>query len=179
MEDDREDDLPRAHPRSPYRPVDLTLQLPLEALNATLGLLQRATRCESGVLWYGERDPDGDGTVAYVVAPRQRMSWGNYHIPPDALAEVVHRLPEHWKPLAQVHSHPGIGVEHSRYDDRMASSRRALSLVFPFHGHLRAAFPTGVGVHEWQDDYWHLLDLKQAKRRVILGPGAVRVDDLR
>jgi hypothetical protein len=107
------------------------------------------------------------------------MSWGNYNVPPDALAEVVHRLPGDLKPLAQLHSHPGLGVEHSMYDDRMVSSRRALSLVFPFYGRVPAMFPLGVGVHEWQIDYWHLLSLEQARRRVIACDGVITMDDLR
>lgn len=179
MDDDREDELTRPPPRTPYRCVAQRLQVPHDGLSATLALLRRANRRESGVLWYGKRDATGNGMLAYVVAPRQRMSWGNYHVPADALAEVVCRLPADWKPLAQLHSHPGLGVEHSRYDDRMASSRRALSLVFPFHGRHDSTFPLGVGVHEWQDDYWHLLSLQQAARRVVLCDGTVTVDDLR
>lgn len=179
MDNEREDFLRRPPPPHPYRPVDLQLRVPIEAVNATLSLLQRAARRESGLFWYGERDSQGNGTVAYVVAPRQRMSWGNYHISPEALAEVAQRLPAHWKPLAQVHSHPGIGVEHSTYDDRMANSRRSLSLIFPFYGHAGAPFPTGVGVHELQSEYWHLLSLQQAARRVLLTEGRVQVEDLR
>ena len=179
MDDEREDELRRPPPRTLYRPVRLQLKVPGDAVKATISLLQRAGSRESGVFWYGERDADGNGLVAYVAAPRQRMSWGNYHVPPDALAEVVNRLSGNWKPLAQLHSHPGLGVEHSTYDDRMASSGRALSLVFPFHGRLHSTFPLGVGVHEWQDDYWHLLSLEQASRRVVLCEGVVTVDDLR
>ena len=79
-----------------------------------------------------------------------------------------------------MHSHPGLSVEHSTYDDRMASSRRALSLVFPCYGRCpNAAFPTGVGVHEWQSDYWHLLDLERARRRVVVVDGGVKVEDFR
>jgi hypothetical protein len=178
MED--EDDLLRPRPVHPYRPVDLQLRVPASALTATLELLCRAGRRESGVFWYGPRDYVGNGEVAYVVAPRQRMSWGNYAVSGEALAEVVNRLLDGWKPLAQVHSHPGSRVEHSNYDDRMASSRRALSLVFPLYGRdTGEQFPAGVGVHEWQDDYWHLLDSGFARRRVILVDGTVQVEDMR
>jgi hypothetical protein len=176
---DDEDDLFRPPPPCPYQPGAAQLHVPMTALTATLTLLQRAGRRESGVFWYGARQPDGSGQVAYVVAPRQRMSWGNYHVPAAALAEVVHRLPEGWKPLAQVHSHPGVRVEHSNYDDRMASSRKALSLVFPFYGRLSSAFSAGVGVHEWQADYWHLLAPDIASQRVVLTDGEVRVEDFR
>ena len=179
MEPEREDELWREPQTTPYRPGAAQLRVPAGAITATLNLLRSAGRRESGVLWYGERDGEKNATVMYVVAPRQRMSWGNYHIAPDALAEVVHRLPATWKPVAQVHSHPGIKVEHSRYDDEMASSRRALSLVFPRYGRDAAPFPNGVGVHEWQDEYWHLLTLEQASQRVVMIPGDVKVEDLR
>ena len=120
-----------------------------------------------------------NGLVQHIAAPHQRMSWGNYHVSPEALAKIVHRLPEGWKPLAQVHSHPGQRVEHSNYDGRMMSSQKALSLVFPSYGRMTAAFPQGVGVHEWQIDYWHLLDDRQAARRVVVTDGSVTVEDLR
>jgi hypothetical protein len=176
---DVEDDLFRAPPAHPYQPVDLQLRLPADALTATIDLLCRAGRRESGLFWYGPRDSAGNGSVAYVVAPRQRMTWGNYAVSAQALAEIVHRLPGDWKPLAQVHSHPGPRVEHSNYDDRMVSSRRALSLVFPSYGQRSEPFPIGVGIHEWQNDYWHLLDLASAQQRVLLIGGTVRVEDMR
>jgi len=176
---DSEDDLFRLPPPCPYVPVDLRLSVPTHALTATTLLLGRAGRRESGLLWYGPRDAAGNGRVAFVVAPRQRMTWGNYTIPADALAEVVHGLPDDWKPLAQVHSHPGRRVEHSSYDDRMVSSRRVVSLVFPYYGRSNQPFPIGVGIHEWQNDYWHLLDQASAERRVIIINGTVQVEDLR
>jgi hypothetical protein len=176
---DSEEDLFRLPPPCPYEPVDLQLSVPDRALAATIALLRRAGHRESGLLWYGPRDAVGNGTVAYVVAPRQLMTWGNYTIPADALAEVVHRLPDDWKPLAQVHSHPGRRVEHSSYDDRMMSSRRALSLVFPVYGCSDEPFPVDIGIHEWQNDYWHLLDLVSAEGRVVIVDGTVQVEDMR
>jgi hypothetical protein len=131
------------------------------------------------VFWYGTRDIQGHGNVEYVVAPQQRMTWGNYSVAPEALAAIVDRLADGWKPLAQVHSHPGTSVEHSNYDDKMVSSKKALSLVFPKYGLWRGTFPEGVGVHEWQNEYWHLLSPNDAKRRVVVVDGAVKIEDLR
>jgi hypothetical protein len=179
MDDEAEDLLRRKPAPRPYRASDLRLEVPDAAIQATIRLLQGAGRRESGVLWYGQRDPAGNGTVEYVVAPYQRMAKGNYHVGADALAAVVARLEMGWKPLAQIHSHPGEGVEHSTYDDEMLSSRRTLSLVFPFYGRTRDAFPTGVGVHEWQVDYWHLLHREDAARRLRVISGHVKVEDLR
>ncbi|MCK1682188.1 Mov34/MPN/PAD-1 family protein [Bradyrhizobium sp. 147] len=174
-----EDDILRPVPARPYKPVEAQLRVPADATKATLDLLQRAGKRESGLFWYGTRDLNGNGHVHYVAAPKQQMTWGNYHVSPQALAEIVHRLPDGWKPLAQIHSHPGSRVEHSNYDDRMMSSRKSLSLVFPFYGKATAPFPSGVGIHEWQIDYWHLLDDTSAARRVIVTGGSVTVEDLR
>jgi hypothetical protein len=62
----------------------------------------------------------------------------------------------------------------------MMSSRRSLSLVFPLFGKTdSSAFPHRVGIHEWQIDYWHLLDEAQAERRVAVTAGTVTVEDHR
>lgn len=176
---DTEDELLRLPPPCLYVPVGLQLKVPADALAATTSLLRRAGKRESGLLWYGPKDSAGNGRATFVVAPRQEMTWGNYTISADALAEVVHGLPDGWKPLAQVHSHPGRRVEHSSYDDRMVSSRRILSLVFPYYGCGNRPFPVGVGIHEWQNGYWHLLDHTAAERRVIIIDGTGKVEDLR
>jgi hypothetical protein len=176
---ENEDELRRPPPPQPYSPVQQRLKVPTDALSATVHLLQKAGRRESGLFWYGTRDAVGNATVLYVVAPKQTMTWGNYHITSDALSAIVHKLPDDWRPLAQIHSHPGIRVEHSNYDDRMASSRKSLSLVFPSYGKWNASFPEGIGVHEWQNDYWYLLGDRDAARRVMTITGAVKVDDFR
>ena len=161
------------------QPPAITLTVPAGAISGTLQLLQRAGQRECGVFWYGPRDQLGNGRVAYVTAPRQRMAPGNYGVNAAALTEIVNTLPTEWKILAQVHSHPGRRVEHSNYDDKMASSQKALSLVFPLYGRDTSPFPSGVGVHEWQRDYWHLLDEECARRRLAVVTGEVRVQDFR
>jgi hypothetical protein len=176
---DSEDDLRRPRAPRPYSESGLRLEVPEQALSSTLRLLQDAGRRESGLFWYGTRDDAGNGRVQYVVAPRQRMAPRNYAVATEALSEIVHQLPDGLKPLAQVHSHPGRFVEHSRYDDEMASSKKALSLVFPFYGHAAGAFLEGIGVHEFQIDYWHYLAPDVAARRVVSCVGNVKVDDFR
>ena len=139
------------------------------AIVHTLGALRRHRAIETCCFWYGPRDDAGNGTVCAVFVPRQRGSWGNYHVTPDAMIDLAHAVGERgWRNLAQVHSHPGVHVEHSRYDDKMASSRRALSLVFPRYGQWHDEWPRGIGIHEHQDGYWHLLELQSAARRIQL-----------
>jgi len=153
----------------PYVPPATVLSLPMSAVQATVALLQRAGPRECGVFWYGPRDPGGHGLVQAVIAPLQAMSRGNYHVSPAAMSTMVSRLPdEQWKPLAQIHSHPGGGIEHSRYDDEMIASKRALSIVFPFYGRWAGPWPHGVGIHEYQNDYWHLLSAAHGAHRVQL-----------
>jgi Prokaryotic homologs of the JAB domain len=176
---DSEDDIFRPPAPRPYTLGAARLNVPMKAMRATLAILQSVGRRECGVFWYGPKDNIGNGYVAYVAAPKQRMTWGNYHVSTDALNEVVQHLSDDWKPVAQIHSHPGARVEHSNYDDRMMSSRKALSLVFPFYGRPVAAFPQSIGVHEFQIDYWHLLGAEAAARRVALCEGDVKLDDFR
>lgn len=174
-----EDELFREPPEAPYELGHAQLHLPASALHATYDLLQKAGGRESGLMWYGTRDDNGNGIVRYVVAPRQLMHWGNYAVSVEALTEIVHRLPEGWKPLAQIHSHPGRQVEHSTYDDEMVSSHRVLSIVFPSYGREEVPFPMGVGIHEWQNGYWHLLEDQFSRDRICLTEGDIQVEDLR
>lgn len=177
---DDEELLPRPPPSTPYHPSASVLHIPQAGIDGAHQLLQRSGACESGQFWYGPRLADGSGHVRLVVAPRQRMAPFNYHVDAEAVAEIVRQLPPDWKPLAQVHSHPGPWVEHSRYDDRMAMSKRALSIVFPHYGRpLGLPFPAGIGVHEHQLDYWHLLGARAAQTRVAVDTGSVQVVDLR
>lgn len=179
MNTEDEDFFGRPEPLHPYRPTQLSLRVPNDAVVQTVKLLQKARRRESGVFWYGLRDDAGNGEVAHVAAPRQQMRPRNFHVAPEAMAQVVFNLRDGHRPLAQIHSHPAMGIEHSRYDDKMMNNTRVLSIIFPRYGQLRGAFPVGCGVHEWQDNYWHLLSYADAARRVILTEGRVDVADYR
>lgn len=168
----------RAPPISPYVPGSMKLLVPRDALHATFQLLTVAGPLESCVFWYGRRD-GLNGTVTAVRAPAQHSTRFNYHVDEAARSRMAATIPDDLRPLAQIHSHPGHMVEHSRYDDAMVSSRRVLSLVFPHYGRVTSAWPLGIGVHEWQRDYWHLLAPDIAVRRVELTSGQVSVGDLR
>lgn len=161
----------RPPPPSPYVPSGLVLTVPLGVLNLTLRVFQQYARhkVESSCFWYGTRDDAGNGRVAAVAIPRQYNHWGHYRVEADGVAAMAAATRPHgWKNLSQVHTHPGVGVEHSRYDDAEANSRRALSVVFPLYGLWKGNWPDGVGVHEFQTDYWHLLPPANAAVRVLI-----------
>jgi hypothetical protein len=177
MDDEFEGRRPR--PPRPFQLTSAQLALPLDALEATHRLLQAGGRREACVFWYGPRTSDGSGSVAFVGAPKQITARFNYKVTAHALVDLTRRLDDEWRPLAQIHSHPGLGVEHSRYDDTMASSRRALSIVFPLYGRPTGDFHAVAGVHEWQVDYWQLLSAGDAAQRIKLVTAPVAVEDLR
>jgi hypothetical protein len=155
----------RRRPVTRYAPTGRVLDVPADALAATLHLLSRAGAHESCVFWYGAREGLA-GVVRAVRAPRQATTRFNFHVDEAAMSAMAATLDDAWRPVAQVHSHPGDGVEHSGYDDRMVASRRALSLVFPRYGRWDGIFPDRIGVHEWQDGFWHLLSTADARLRV-------------
>jgi hypothetical protein len=162
-----QDDDPMRRPRAP-RPYVLTpaiLYVQRAAVRATQDLLRLGGNNEACVFWYGERRGESS-YVRSVRAPMQKSTRGNYHVEPEAMSAMVRDLPDIWRPLAQIHSHPGLNTEHSRYDDALISSRKVVSLVFPLYGRSSAPWPDGVGVHEWQIDYWQMLPPDQTERRL-------------
>lgn len=93
----------------------------------------------------------------------------NYSVPGEAMLKVaeIARV-RAWTVVGAIHSHPGIGVEHSTYDDEMTPSRRAVSFVMPRYGQWPGPWPRGLGVHEYFERYWHLLSDEHAQQRVVL-----------
>jgi len=137
------------------------------AVTTALASMARA-RLEAGALLYGTRGScRAADSVRGLVVPPQEGHRGWYHVPHAAIAAAsAATLGRGWVTLAQLHSHPSAHVEHSWYDDRHAVSVRAISLVLPFYGRDPADWPGHIGVHEYQDGWWHLLTAGQAAKRI-------------
>lgn len=165
---------------SPYRRSGGVLKAPRTLLGATLTALQSVGRREAACLWLGTSGDNGD-CVHGLIVPKQTNQPLNYAVDARAMQAVAARArPRGWTLLANVHSHPGVNVEHSAYDDQMMPSQRALSIVLPSYGRGLAAWPSGVGVHEFIDNYWHLLPEADARTRVQwLDAAPLTVEDLR
>lgn len=163
----------RPPPPGAYTPTRQVLRLPEDVLALTLHVFAEYAprRVEACCFWYGEQDSSG-GTVRAVVIPPQLNSWGHFSIPGVAM-EAVSRAtrPYGWRNLTQLHSHPGVNVEHSRYDDQFVNSRQALSIVLPAYGRWSQRWPAGLGLHEYQG-YWYLLTAQQASQRVVITPSS-------
>ncbi len=159
--------LRRPPPASPYRPSGRVLRASALVLSGTLAALRKRTGRESACFWAGTIDGDGHGRVEAIVVPRQVNSPFNYTVPTDAMKEVATTCRARgWTIVGAIHTHPGLAVEHSRYDDQMTPSRRAVSLVIPMYGKWAGAWPNGFGVHEFVEGYWHLLSQEAATARV-------------
>ena len=90
-----------------------------------------------------------------------------YHVPHAAIAAAsAATIDRGWVTLASFTPIPSEDVEHSWYDDRHAVSVRAISLVLPFYGRDPGDWPGRIGVHEYQDGWWHLLTAGQAATRI-------------
>jgi hypothetical protein len=140
----------------------------------------RRQRLEACCIWYGPRIAELPFAVTTLVIPRQKNSAGNFHLTPEAIGAMADAT----RPLGlvarvQIHSHPGVRVDHSWYDDENAISRRVLSLVVPRYGNIPRRWPQGVGVHEFQDTEWVRLEDAVARTRLLKNDGALSVIDLR
>jgi len=161
----------RRKPTEPYRRPRAVLWLPKQALDVTISTLRKYRHLEAACFWYGLRDEAENEFVKAVIAPFQLNRWGSYHIPSTSISAIsAATRTRGWVCLAQVHSHPGAFVEHSRYDDENAGSQRILSVVIPKYGRWRRRWPNGVGVHECQNAYWHKLSDSDAALRIQIEP---------
>lgn len=88
---------------------------------------------EKVVYWAGVKRPDVC-TVLTVIRPDARLTHGSFRTTPEANAEVIAFLSERGLALVgQVHTHPGVWVDHSGGDDEDAfmPSENYISIVVP------------------------------------------------
>ncbi len=173
-----------ADPPAAYEDRGWRLLLPAALPGAVARAFARPARAclEAGALLYGIRG-GGDGAadaVRALVVPHQQGHRARYHVPHAAIAAASAATRDHgWVTLGQVHSHPSGDVEHSWYDDRHAVSVRAVSIVLPFYGRDPGDWPDRIGVHDYQDGWWHLLTAEQAAARTSFADLPLQIIDLR
>lgn len=159
----------RPGPPSRYVPTGKVLRVSVHTLARTNEVLRAAGRAESACIWLGPLDDNGNGLVKALVVPQQVNRLRNYSVPGEAMLKVAELARAYsWTLVGAIHSHPGLSVEHSSYDDEMTPSRRAVSLVVPRYGHWSGPWPRGLGIHEYSEKYWHLLSDEHARQRVAL-----------
>lgn len=123
----------------------------------------------------GVRTPSGDGVVTTVTVPHADQSAGHFTVAAEEMSRAgAHLRTNGLVRLAQVHTHPGSDVRHSKTDDSRAYSQRngAVSIVLPWHatGDPR---PTDGAVHVRDGDGWRRLDPQEASSFINLVPAVV------
>ncbi len=144
-----------------------------DTIRMTSTLLYSMRNMEACCFWFGARPSSGAAAVSGILIPRQLNNRGHYHVEASAMIEIANvARARGWKNLAQIHSHPTAEVTHSGYDDEMANSRRALSLVFPDYGYMPGMWrfrswlcriwpvvlPDEIGIHAFIDGKWRRLN---------------------
>jgi hypothetical protein len=156
----------RTRPSTRYTPNERVLWFPGTVVSQTLQFLSSYRKLEAACFWYGTRN-GSESLVKAVVVPQQVNRWGNYQISAESVSAMsMATRALGLVCLAQIHSHPGVNVEHSCYDDDHVSSHKVVSIVFPKYGRWMGPWPIGLGIHEFQGDYWHLLSEADAAKRV-------------
>jgi Prokaryotic homologs of the JAB domain len=172
-----------AEPPTPYRQPSRHLHLPATLPQAVSAAFADAggARQEAGALLYGVRgtEPGSADTLHALVIPAQVRHRAHYRIPPESIAAAsAATRPRGWVTLGQVHTHPGENVEHSWYDDRHAISTRAVSFVLPHYGRHASDWLARVGIHDYQDGWWHQLTTEQATARVSFTDAPLQILNL-
>ena len=149
------------------------LVIAAQVWRSTVSLLEPYARgrVEAGLLWYGTRSSDDVALAILVGIPVQTNAKRSFDISADDLAALNRAVPEELVVVAQIHTHPGEGTEHSPWDDEKIVSRKIFSLVFPRHG--SGLLLPESSVHEFVDGKWRVLDPADARRRVALAPDSV------
>ena len=126
-------------------------------------------RVEAGCFWYGQR-AEGSAVAVLLGVPRQLNRPRNFEIRADDLARLTETVSKlDLVAVAQLHSHPGLNVAHSPWDDSLVVSKRVYSLVLPNYG--RDPIPLrAVGVHRFEEERWLRLSSDVAKAAIQFLP---------
>lgn len=152
-----------------YRHNGRTLHLSEQIISKTYAVLSPycSAQVESVCFWYGTRHGESEHVQAVVIVD-QVNNPGNFQVSADSMMYVASVFGDlGWTNLAQIHTHPGSDVEHSKYDDVYVNSRKALSFVLPHYGTSKSSFLESAGVHEFQE-YWYMLSDKDKLQRVAI-----------
>jgi proteasome lid subunit RPN8/RPN11 len=125
-------------------------------LTQTLTALQSfgdAEGAHEGVVYWAGRATDTEWVVTTVIVPEAVTTRGSFRTSAAANARVVaHLASADLVLLAQVHSHPGTVVDHSRGDDQGALMPypEFLSIIVPNYGSTSLWPLDYCGVHRFE-----------------------------
>jgi proteasome lid subunit RPN8/RPN11 len=130
---------------------------------------------EGIVFWCGP-DAAHVALITTAIAPAAHHRRGGVHCDEASVAEMMKAARELGVAVrAQVHTHPGAGTIHSDGDDDLIlmPSEGMLSIIVPHYGHLGLRPLDSLGVHQYQERQWVLLDRGSVREGITEVPGGV------
>jgi len=108
--------------------------------------------------------PEADHGPEYVMCNEEQM-----------LAITLAGRAHHIALLGELHSHPSGWTEHSPGDDQLVFMPRELmiSIVAPHYGHTGLTPIATLGVHQFQDGRWVLIDPESVSEDMTVLPAAI------
>jgi hypothetical protein len=134
---------------------------------------------ERVVYWAGIKRSDL-WMATTVVRPQAKTTWGSFRTSDKANADVVAFLSACGLALvAQVHTHPGQGVDHSDGDDADAfmPSENYLSIVVPDYGKQGMRPIERCGVHRFESGHFRRIVDDELRGLVAIVPSLQDFDD--
>lgn len=110
-----------------------------------------------------------------VTLPRAELYPTYFNVSGEAMSEAGQHFRRFaMERLAQVHTHPGRDVRHSRFDDENAYSQMdgAVSIVLPHHACRRPELKE-CGVHVRDDRGWRRLSVGEIEGIICILPGCL------
>jgi hypothetical protein len=143
-------------PKKLHSPRDnLLYLLPSEVISHTERILAEYGGKEpphEGLVYWGGQKHGNRATISIVIAPKTVSGYGRVSTSPRSNFDVVRLLNKYCGvQIAQVHSHPGIWVDHSPGDDDLAAFKVAglLSIVVPRYCHKGMSPLSSCGIHRY------------------------------
>ena len=125
---------------------------------------------EGVAYWHGMENDRGATDIALaLVVPESKNTLGNFEVTTEETTRMGHLMAKKGLVcLAQVHTHPGMLLSQSKYDEQHALSRRDgfLSLIVPEYGNVSLYDLENVSVHESWAGSWVSLDKIAKGKRV-------------
>ena len=139
--------------------ITITADLIKKSVSLLQGAKDEISAHEKVLYWAGVRWDEG-WNITTCIEPELTSTWGSYQTSASANAKVIQYLAANQlELLCQVHSHPGIFIDHSDGDDEGAFMpyEGFLSIVVPFYG-VDGILPlTQCGVHRFQNGGFYRL----------------------
>lgn len=139
--------------------VTIAADLISESVLLLQGAMDDVSAHEKVLYWAGVRTEKA-WHITTCIEPELTSTWGSYHTSAVANAKVIQYLASNeLELLCQVHSHPGIFVDHSDGDNEGAFMpyEGFLSIVVPFYGADGILPLKQCGVHRFQNGRFYRL----------------------